>query len=183
MLFARIKPIWLFLLLFVPLTASGILAELAEHYPLRHHRFLVLSLNLSTFFAMIFVCWILTLVYVLAPTFRSKFLIFFGMTISILFRIWQDNFNMELLNATGKVPTLETFGIDSPIVVMHAIVSLFMITTLILLPLWLLKKEQLLGFAPESKAKTIAWFFVFPIGIWFIQPRMRKILEQAESQA
>jgi hypothetical protein len=178
MLFARIRPIWLFLLLFIPIIASGILSELAVHAGLKHYRFLVLSLNLSTIFAMIFVCWIATLVYVLAPRFRSRFLVFFGLGISVLFRLWQDNFVMAALNESGQIPTIESISLDSPVFVMHVIVSLFMIMTLFLLSFWLLKKEKLLGFAAESKAKTILWFFAFPIGIFFIQPRMRKILSE-----
>jgi hypothetical protein len=114
---------------------------------------------------------------VLAPTFRSKFLAFAGLTISVLFRFWEDSFSMEALNATGRVPKLAYISLDSPVFVMHVLVSLFMIVLLVFLPLWLLKKEKSLGFAEESKGKTILWFFIFPVGMWFIQPRMRKILD------
>jgi hypothetical protein len=183
MLFARIRPLWLFLLLFLPALTSGILAALADHFPLRHYRFLVLSLNLSTFFAMIFVCWIATLVYLLAPRFRSKFLVFAGLGIGVLFRLWQDSFLMGALNASGQIPSIEFISLDSPVFVMHVIVSLFMIGVLILLPLWLLKKEKALGIEPESKGKTILWFFIFPIGIWFIQPRVQKVLSDTNPES
>jgi hypothetical protein len=182
MLFARIRPIWLFLLMFLPVIASGIFGVLAEHNEAKHTRFLVLSVNLSTLFAMIFVCWIATLVYVLAPTFRGKFLALFGLGVSVLFRIWQDKITLAFVNVTGKIPSLAFVSIDSPVFVMHVLVSLFMIALLIFLSLWLLKKEAALGILPQTKGKTLFSFFVFPIGIWFIQPRMRKILDEARSE-
>jgi hypothetical protein len=52
-----------------------------------------------------------------------------------------------------------------------------MILLLILLPLWLLKKEKVLGLPGEAKGKTILWFFIFPVGIFFIQPRMKALLD------
>ena len=177
MLFARIPAPILFALMFLPVGASALLINLAEHNPERHLRFLTLSLNFSTFFAMIFVSWIATLVYILAPGFRSRFFIYTGLVIAVLFRFWQDSFMMEGLNVTGQIPDIESVSFDSPVFVMHAIVSLFMIALLILLPLWLLKKEKALGFPEESKGKTILWFFVFPVGIFFIQPRMKRILD------
>jgi hypothetical protein len=180
MFFARLRPAWLFLLMFLPVIISAILILLADHYPQKHLRFLIMSQNLSTFFAMVFVCWIATLVLVLAPSFRSKFLIFAGLVIGILFRFWQDSFIMEALNVTGKIPDIEFISFDSPVFVMHILVSLFMIAVLILLPNWLLKKEKALGFEERSKGKTILWFFAFPVGIWFIQPRVRKILEEGK---
>jgi hypothetical protein len=178
MFFARIRPVWLFLLFFVPVAASGLLAFFAENNPVNHYRFLVLSLNLSTFFAMAFVCWIATLVYVLAPSFYSKLLVFAGLALSVLFRFWQDNFNMGALHANGKIPTLEGIPLNSPIFILHALVSLIMLVLLVFLPLWLLKKEKLSGAEKESTFKTILWFFVFPIGIFFIQPRVQKILNE-----
>jgi hypothetical protein len=178
MFFARIRPVWLFLLFFVPVAASGLLAFFAENNPVNHYRFLVLSLNLSTFFAMAFVCWIATLVYVLAPSFYSKLLVFAGLALSVLFRFWQDNFNMGALHANGKIPTLEDIPLNSPIFILHALVSLIMLVLLVFLPLWLLKKEKLSGAEKESTFKTILWFFVFPIGIFFIQPRVQKILNE-----
>ncbi|CAN5227223.1 hypothetical protein BH09BAC5_BH09BAC5_01360 [soil metagenome] len=176
MLFARIKAIWLFLIFFVPIIISVALTMSADFYPAKHLRFLTISLNLSTVFAILFVAWILTLVFILAPSFRSRFLVFFGMAISVLFRMWQDSFTLEALNVTGKLPKLEFISIDSPVFVMHVLVSLFMIYVLVLLSIWLIKKEISLGLTTDSKAKTILSFIVFPIGIFFIQPRMRKIL-------
>lgn len=180
MLFARIKAIWLFLLLFIPVTISGILMQLAETTPHKHLRFLTISLNLSTFFAMTFVCWLATLTFILAPTFRARFFVFAGLVIGILFRLWQDSFVMEALNITGQIPRLEYISIDSPVFVMHVLVSLFMIYLLVQLPIWLLKKEKRLDLPNESKAKSILWFFIFPVGIFFLQPRMRKILDAKE---
>jgi hypothetical protein len=177
MLFARIRPLWLFLLMFVPVIASVILGVLAEQNEAKHVRFLVLSVNLSTFFAMVFVCWIATLVYVLAPTFRSKFLALFALGVSVIFRIWEDDITLAFVNTTGQIPTLSFISLDSPVFVMHVLVSLFMIALLILLPLWLVKKEAALGYAPSSKGKSILSFFVFPVGMFFIQPRVKKVLE------
>lgn len=176
MFFARIRPIWLFILFFLPVIASSVLVVLAGYFPQRHYRFLILSLNLSTFFAMAFVCWIATLVYVLAPSFYSKLLVFSGLTLSVLFRFWQDNFNMDALRVNGKIPTLEDIPVNSPVFILHALVSLVMIIVLVFLPLWLLKKEKLNGSEKKSTFKTILWFFVFPVGIFFIQPRIQKIL-------
>jgi hypothetical protein len=177
MLFARIRPTWLFLLMFLPVILSGILGVLAEHNEAKHTRFLVMSVNLSTFFAMIFVCWTATLVYVLAPTFRSKFLALFGLGVSVIFRLWQDDITLAFVNSTGKIPSLAFISLDSPVFVMHVLVSLFMITLLIFLPLWLIKKESTLDFVSLPKWKMILAFFVFPIGLWFIQPRTRRILD------
>jgi hypothetical protein len=177
MLFARIPAPILLALMFLPAGASFLLANLAEQYPERHLRFLTLSLNLSTFFAMIFVCWMATLVYILAPGFRSRFFIYIGLAVGVLFRIWQDSFLMEGLNVTGRVPDIESISLDSPVFVMHAIVSLFILSLLIMLPLWLLKKEKTFGLPEEAKGKTILWFFIFPVGIFFIQPRMKALLD------
>lgn len=178
MLFARIRPIFLSLLMFLPIIASGLLVVLAEHNKAKHLRMLVLSTNLSTFFAMVFVCWIATLVYVLAPSFRSKFFAFAGLTIGVLFRLFEDSITLDVLNVTGQIPILSFVSLDSPIFVMHVLVSLFMISLLVFLARWLIRKEKSLGFEEESKIKTILWFIIFPVGIWFIQPRMRKILDE-----
>lgn len=182
MLFARIPAPILLALMLLPAGASFLLINLAEQFPERHLRFLTLSLNLSTFFAMIFVCWIATLVYILAPGFRSRFFIYAGLVISVLFRLWQDSFLMEGLNVTGQIPDISSISLDSPVFIVHVIVSLFMIALLILLPIWLLRKEHELGFPAESKGKTILWFFIFPVGIFFIQPRMKRILDTGKNQ-
>ncbi|MDQ3109101.1 MAG: hypothetical protein M3R17_04325 [Bacteroidota bacterium] len=182
MLFARLRPTWLLLLMLLPAVASAIFGEMAEHNASKHTRLLVMSVNLSTFFAMIFVCWIATLAYVLAPTFRSKFLVLFGLGVSVLFRLWQDDITLAFVNSTGKIPELAFISVDSPVFIMHVLVSLFMIALLILLSFWLLKKEVTSGILPQSKAKTILSFFVFPVGMFFIQPRMRKILDAEKAE-
>ncbi len=182
MFFARVRPVWLFFLMFLPLIASIIFGQLAEQNEVKHIRYLVLSINLSTFFAMIFVCWMATLVYVLAPSFRGKFLLLFGLAISVLFRLWQDNFTLDVVNITGQIPQLAFISLDSPIFVMHVLVSVFIISLLVLLGNWLVRKEKELGLAPESKGKTIIWFILFPIGMWFIQPRMRKIMAMLDAE-
>jgi hypothetical protein len=182
MLFARIHPALLLLLMLVPAIASATLEHLAAQNAEKHLRFLVMSINLSTFFAMIFVCWIATLVYVLAPRFRSKFLAFFGLGIAVLFRLWQDNFTLDAVNVIGEIPKLSFISLESPVFVMHVLSSLVMIAILILLGSWLVKKEKALGLATDSTGKTILWFIIFPVGMWFIQPRMRKILDAREAQ-
>lgn len=181
MLFARIHPALLLLLMLVPAITSAVLEQLAAHNEEKHLRFLVLSVNLSTLFAMIFVCWIATLVYVLAPKFRSKFLAFFGLGIAVLFRLWQDNFTLDAVNIIGEIPKLAFISLESPVFVMHVLSSLFMIALLILLGSWLVKKEISLGLPSDSKGKTILWFIIFPVGMWFIQPRMRKIIDAREA--
>ncbi len=182
MFFARIRPAWLFLLMLLPVLASVIFGQLAEHNDVKHIRYLVLSINLSTFFAMIFVCWVATLVYVLAPSFRSKFLLLFGVAISVLFRLWQDNFTLDVVNITGHIPRLAFISLYSPVFVMHVLVSVFIIFLLIMLGSWLVKKEKELGLAQASKVKTMLWFIIFPIGMWFIQPRMRKIMDMLDAE-
>lgn len=182
MFFARIHPIWLLLLMLLPATGSVILEQLAAHNEQKQVRFLVMSVNLATFCAMIFVCWISTLVYVLAPSFRSKFLVFLGIAVSVLFRLWQDNFTLDVINITGKIPRLAFISLDSPVFVINILVSVFLIALLILLAKWLIKKEKELGLASESKVKTILWFIIFPAGMFFIQPRMRKILDEVEAR-
>ncbi|MEO5644360.1 MAG: hypothetical protein ABIQ40_01825 [Bacteroidia bacterium] len=181
MFFARIRAPWLLLLFLIPIIASVVFAQLAAYNEAKHLRFLILSVNLSTVFAMLFVCWIATLSYILAPRFRSKLFALVGLGLSVLFRLWQDNFTLDVVSVTGAIPQLEFISVDSPVFVMHVIVSLFMITLLVQLALWLLKKEKELGLDTTSKGKTILWFIVFPVGMWFIQPRMRKILEVLES--
>lgn len=182
MFFARLRAPFLLLLLFAPVIASLLFQQFAAMNEEKHLRFLILSVNLSTVFAMLFVCWIATLTFILAPRFRSKLLVFMGLALSVLFRLWQDNFTLDVVNVTGQIPKLEFISVDSPVFVMHVIVSLFMLTLLVQLALWLLKKEKELGLPEESKGKTIAWFIIFPVGMFFIQPRMRKILEEVEAE-
>jgi hypothetical protein len=158
------------------------LEQLAATNEAKHVRLLVMSINLSTVFAMLFVCWISTLVYVLAPTFRSKLLALLGIAVSVLFRLWQDNFTLDVVNVTGMVPRLSFISLDSPVFVMHVLVSVFMIALLILLGLWLVKKETALGLAPATKGKAILWFIVFPVGMFFIQPRVKKMLDAGEAK-
>lgn len=180
MFFARLRAPFLLLLILVPAIASAVFQQLAASNEEKHVRFLILSVNLSTVFAMLFVCWIATLSYILAPRFRSKLLVFMGLGISVLFRLWQDNFTLDVISVTGQIPKLAFISLNSPVFVMHVIVSLFMLTLLVQLALWLLKKEKELGLPAEPKGRTIAWFLIFPVGMFFIQPRMRKILDEVE---
>jgi hypothetical protein len=182
MFFARLRASFLLLLLLTPAIASAVFEQLAAHNDAKHIRFLILSVNLSSVFAIIFVCWIATLVYVLAPSFRAKFLAIFGLGIAVLFRLWQDNFTLDAVNRIGAIPKLAFISLDSPVFVMHVIASLIMIALLILLGLWLVKKETALGLSSASKGKTILSFIVFPVGMFFIQPRMRKILDENDAE-
>lgn len=182
MFFARIRAPFLLLIMLAPAITGAILEQLAAHNDAKHIRFLTLSVNLSSVFAMIFVCWIATLVYVLAPTFRAKFLAFFGLGVAVLFRLWQDNFTLDAINRIGAIPKLAFISLDSPVFVMHVLSSVFMIALLILLGLWLVKKEETLGLSSASKGKSILSFIVFPAGMFFIQPRMRKLLDENEAQ-
>lgn len=177
MLFARLRAPLLLLLMLAPAIASAAFEQMAAHNDAKHTRFLVLSVNLSSVFAIIFVCWIATLVYVLAPSFRAKFLSFFGLGVAVLFRLWQDNFTLDVVNSVGAIPRLAYISLDSPVFVMHLLSSVFMLALLVLLGLWLVKKENALELSSLSRGKSIASFLIFPVGMFFIQPRMRKILD------
>lgn len=182
MLFARLRAPLLLLLLLAPAIASAVFEQMAAHNDAKHTRFLILSVNLSSVFAIIFVCWIATLVYVLAPSFRAKFLALFGLGIAVLFRLWQDNFTLDVVNTAGVIPKLAYISLDSPVFVMHVLSSVFMLALLVLLGLWLVKKENALALPPQSKGKSILSFLVFPVGLFFIQPRMRKILDATQAE-
>lgn len=180
MFFLRFRPLTLFILLFLPLLAAALLQVMAPFHPQSQMRMLIFSVNLSTLFALVFVCWIASLAYVLAPNFGLRFLVFAGLAASVLFRFWEDNWSIRVLHATGEMPKPEDLRISSLTFILHALVSLLVLVFLVLLPLWLVRKEKEQGLPAVSKAKTILWFFIFPIGLWFIQPRVQQLLEEED---
>lgn len=178
MFLIRLRPLYLFLLMMVPMVLSAILAEAPAFATTNALRLQVVSVNLSTFFAVVFVSWIATLTYTLSPGKNSRWLIIVLLAAGTAFRAWQDSLMIDELYAYGRIMPLENLEILSPLFILHALVSLVVLATLMLLSIWIVRKEKASGINSRPLWLTIVQFFVFPIGLFWIQKRMQTVFPE-----
>lgn len=169
----------------LPVLASAILKEAPSFAGENALRLQILSVNLSTLFACIFVGWIITLTVALAPGSTSRWLIITGMAGGLAFRALQDSWTIDELNITGRELAVENLEILSPLFILHALVSLIMLVTLVMLAVWLVRKEKAENIAPQPLWFTIIQLLAFPIGLFWIQKRAQAVSfeDRSESEA
>jgi TctA family transporter len=175
MFLLRISPITLFLLLFIPLVAGLILLQSPEFAPEKAVRLQALGVNLGTAFAVVFAAWIASLIYFLAPSTGSKFTWILLLGLGLLFRAWEDGWKIENLYFNGKIPNESDIEINSPLFILHLLVSVMMVVVLILIAVWLTRKEKEMGKETKPLWQTVLLFLGFPIGLFFIQKRVKAV--------
>lgn len=183
MFLLRLRPLFLFLLLMLPVAASALLKSLATAGTANALRQQVIAVNLSSLFAILFVAWIITLVFALAPGAGSRWTIAAGMALGMAFRTWQDSWTIDELYASGHELSVEDLDPLSPYFILHAAVSLFMLATLALLARWLVRKEKSAGIAGQPFWLTFVQLLVFPVGLFWIQKRARQFLPEKQPEA
>lgn len=182
MFLLRLRPLHLFLLLMLPVLLSGILQQAPYFAAENALRLQIISVNLSTIFACIFVAWIITLTVALAPGMASRLIISITLIAGMGFRALQDSWMIDELNANGRLIDVEDLEILSPIFIIHAFLSLFMLLTLAMLSVWLVRKEKNAGIHTQPLWLTVIQFLIFPVGLFWIQKRVQAVKKNPEPE-
>jgi hypothetical protein len=181
MFLLRIRPLYLFLLFMIPAIAGGILQQAPEWTSTNVIRLQVFGINCSTIFALTFVVWLIALTYAVAPSLTMRYFVVGWLALGAVFRGWQDSWTIDWLYLTNKLPGFEEVNSYPPLFWLHIAISVLMIVTLVLLSIWIVRKEKAAGIK-SSFAITLLEFIAFPVGLWFIQPRVKKLIENVGGQ-
>jgi hypothetical protein len=178
MFLLRLRPYQLFLLLIIPMLTAMLLQRAELFTAVNVVRLKVIGVNLSTIFAVLFTAWIGTLVWALAPSMVTRSMLIAGLSLSMAFRAWQDSWAIDELYATGKLPDTSHVEMLSPLFVLHALISLFMLYLLVMLAMWLVREEKAVRGTAPSFWGTLLQFLVFPIGLFWIQKRAQAVVKK-----
>jgi ABC-type uncharacterized transport system permease subunit len=176
MFLLRLKPILLFLLLMIPMIAGAILQQATAFHTEHPLRVMAMGINLSSIFAILFCAWIATITWVVTPGQNLRLLLLVLLGLGMAFRLWQDSWNIQSVYMQGKMLSVEDFPVTSPLFVLHALVSVYMLTLFVLLARWLVRKEIASGKTASSTGITILQFLVFPVGLFWLQKRLRSLI-------
>lgn len=175
MFLLRLKPFSIFLLLIIPMLAGGIFQAAPYFTSVNTIRLQIIGVNISTIFAVLFTAWMATLTWAIAPGMTRRSFLIAGLSLSMAFRAWQDSWSIDALLLTGKMPAIEDVPLFSPLFVLHALVSLFILYLLVMLAVWLVRREKAIGIQPQSLGITILQFMVFPVGLFWTHKRARAL--------
>jgi hypothetical protein len=186
MFLLRFRSLHIFLALMIPMLLGALLQNAPMWTSENLVRLQVTGINCSTFFALVFVLWIGTLVYKLAPRENVRWTILAGLALGVAFRAWQDSWAIDWVYMTGQQPAVEEIDPTSPLFILHALVSLFMLFTFVLIARWLVIREKMAGINRTPFWLTLVQLLAFPVGLWWIHPRAKRLfgpsLEMPDSQ-
>ncbi|HEU4717531.1 MAG TPA: hypothetical protein VFU15_06850 [Bacteroidia bacterium] len=174
MFLLRLRPVVMLLLIVLPLAAGAVLQAAADLAG-KNTQLQLASTALSFVFAMIFCAWIAALTWKLARGTLRRLVLLFLLLCGVVFRAWQDCWSVNKFLATGKMPSVEEIDPLSAIFILHALVSLFVVYLLVWLSVSLVKKEKSSGISSSPLWQTLLSFFVFPVGVFFIQRRIQRL--------
>lgn len=171
----RLDRTTLFFVLLTPLLVAGLLRYEAITDPVGRERMLNICLISSVFFAAFFTAWIIDILYRLAPSKIWRERIIWFLLIGIGYRVFMDWFTIDQIRSTGKAPEIESMPAVIPF---HLAITLGVLTLLVFLGRWLVMREHN-GRATKGWGWTSLLFIVFPVGIWFLQPRLQQLRNPA----